>query len=73
MMVVLDASALLAVLLDEDGADTVIPHLRDAEVSIVNVAEVLAKSAEQGADVDVVQRVLDSYGFRTLISASTSV
>jgi ribonuclease VapC len=64
-MYVLDASAIMAVLLDEDGADVVGPHLRDAEVSIVNVCEVLTKAAEQGADVDVVQRTLDSYGFRT--------
>ncbi len=64
-MYVLDASALLAVLLAEKGAEVVAPHLRDAEVSIINVCEVLTKAAEQGADVDIVQRTLDSYGFRT--------
>lgn len=64
-MYVLDASALMAVLLAEKGADVVIPHLRGAEISIVNVCEVLTKAVEQGADVDVVQRTLDSYGFRT--------
>ena len=64
-MYVLDASALLAVLLDEDGADVVAPHLRGAEVSIINVCEVLTKAAEQGGDIDSVQRILDSFGFRT--------
>jgi PIN domain nuclease of toxin-antitoxin system len=64
-MYVLDASAILAVLLDEQGAAKVIPHLRDAEVSIVNVAEVLAKAAEKGADVDLTQDALDQFGFRT--------
>jgi ribonuclease VapC len=64
-MYVLDASALLAVLLDEDGADVVAPHLRGAEVSIINVCEVLTKAAEQGGDVDSVQQILDSFGFRT--------
>lgn len=42
-MYVLDASALLAVSLAEKGADAVTPHLRGAEVSIVNVCEVLTK------------------------------
>jgi len=64
-MYVLDASAILAVLQGEDGADVVAPHLRDAEVSIINVGEVLAKAVEQGGDVDVVQAILRSYGFRT--------
>ncbi|PVE58862.1 hypothetical protein DC429_00070 [Arthrobacter sp. TPD3018] len=64
-MYVLDTSALLAVLLAEKGAEAVAPHLRGAEVSITNVCEVLTKAVEHGADVDVVQRTLDSYGFRT--------
>ncbi len=64
-MYVLDASAIMAVLLNEQGADVVGPHLRDAEVSIVNVCEVLTKAVEQGADVDIVQQTLTTYGFRT--------
>lgn len=34
----------MAVLLAEKGADVVIPHLRGADVSIVNVCEVLTKA-----------------------------
>lgn len=64
-MYVLDASALLAVLLDEDGAEVVGPHLRGGDVSIINVCEVLTKAVEQGGDVDHVQRALDGYHFRT--------
>lgn len=64
-MYVLDASALLAVLLDEPGAEMVAPHLSTSEVSIVNRCEVLTKAVEQGADVDIVQATLDSFGFRT--------
>lgn len=64
-MYVLDASALLAVLLDEDGAAMVRPVLGQAEISIINVCEVLTKSAEQGADLQVVEDVLASFRFRT--------
>jgi PIN domain nuclease of toxin-antitoxin system len=39
--VVLDASALLALLLGEPGADVVRPTLADAAMSTVNLAEVV--------------------------------
>lgn len=64
-MVVLDTSAILAVLLDEPGAAFVKPYMRGAHVSIINICEVLTKAAEQGGDVEVVQAALDSYGMRT--------
>lgn len=64
MTVVLDTSALLAVLLEEPGMEKVIPHLNGAEVSIVNICEVLTKSAEQDGDVDEVERILRSYRLR---------
>ena len=48
---VLDASALLAYLNDEAGADVVEEALlRGAAISAVNLAEVLSKLAEVGAD-----------------------
>ncbi|MBS1893828.1 MAG: type II toxin-antitoxin system VapC family toxin [Actinobacteria bacterium] len=48
---VLDASALLAVLNDEEGADVATEAIaRGAAVSIVNWAEVLSKVAERGMD-----------------------
>ena len=48
---VLDASALLALLGDEPGADVVAEAIREpSALSIVNVAEVLSKLAERGAD-----------------------
>lgn len=64
-MVVLDASALLAVLHKEPGADLVIRHMRGAHVSVVNICEVLTKAAEHGADAVVTLDILNSYGFRT--------
>jgi ribonuclease VapC len=46
---VLDASAVLAVLNAETGAETVIATLDDAVVSAVNYAEVVSKLVERGA------------------------
>jgi ribonuclease VapC len=46
---VLDASAVLALLNDEPGADLVIAALADAVVSAVNYAEVVSKLTERGA------------------------
>lgn len=52
---VLDASAILALLLDEPGAARIAIFMIDARVSAVNLSEVVAKLAEHGvpdADVD---------------------
>ena len=46
--VVLDASALLAVLQGEPGAEAVEPVLRSAFMTTVNLAEVLAKLVDRG-------------------------
>ncbi len=46
--VVLDASALLALLNSESGAESVAAVLPDAVVSAVNLSEVVAKLAEAG-------------------------
>ena len=46
--VVLDASAALAVLANEPGADKVIPLLTDSVMSAVNFAEVQGKLMERG-------------------------
>jgi ribonuclease VapC len=51
--VVLDASALLALLNEEPGAEKLTPELlRDATASTVNLAEVHSKLVEQGGDTD---------------------
>lgn len=47
--VVLDASAMLAVILDEPGTDNVRPHLDGAIIGTVNLAEVVAKLVDRGA------------------------
>ncbi len=51
MTMVLDASALLAYLREEPGADMVTDTIADgAIISAVNLAEVLSRSADRGAD-----------------------
>lgn len=48
---VLDASAALALLNDEDGGEVVSNAIADgAAISVVNLAEVLSKVAERGSD-----------------------
>lgn len=49
--VVLDASALMAFLHSEPGADIVWEALSDAVISAVNYSEVLKKTIERGKDV----------------------
>ena len=48
MSVVLDASALLAVILEEPGSAIVIAAARGATASVVNLDEVLHKSPRRG-------------------------
>jgi PIN domain nuclease of toxin-antitoxin system len=60
---VLDASALLALLHDEAGAEAVEAALRDgASVSAVNWAEVLTKLADDGAGPDRSKSELEDLG-----------
>ena len=57
-MVVLDASAVLALLNGEPGADRVEALLPDATVSAVNLEEVVGLLLMQGVEERVVERVL---------------
>ncbi|MGA1263089.1 MAG: type II toxin-antitoxin system VapC family toxin [Prochlorothrix sp.] len=61
-MVVLDASALLAFLLDEAGATVVDEQLSEAVISTVNWAEVLQRLQRHGADTKGVQEDLQALG-----------
>lgn len=56
--VVLDASALLAVLNHERGHEKVLEHISGAMVSAVNYGEVLKKSAERGGSIVHVRTIL---------------
>lgn len=59
---VLDASALLAVLQLEQGADRIETLLEEAVISSVNLAEVLTKAAERGLDLLSVQKTVTEFG-----------
>ena len=62
--VVLDASALMALLNSESGAELVAEAIPDAAISAVNFSEVVAKLAEsRGADEEVIRRVLQDFPF----------
>jgi len=60
--VVLDASALLAYLLQEPGAEVVDGLLGDARMASVNWAEVVQKSLSAGVDVEGMREELQSLG-----------
>ena len=59
---VLDASALLAMLVGEPGGDAVASLLSMALVSAVNWSEVLQKARQHGADVAGLREDLESVG-----------
>ena len=54
MTTVLDASAVLALILRESGADSVREVLANAAISAANLSEVVAKLIDQGFDDDTV-------------------
>ena len=60
--VVVDASALLALLNAEPGADRVAEAMPSAAVSAVNLSEVVAKLAEEGVPEAPLRRALDGLG-----------
>jgi PIN domain nuclease of toxin-antitoxin system len=59
--VVLDASALLAVLNAEAGADIVLAALSDAAISAVNYSEVLKKTVERNAPTEPVLAFMNGW------------
>lgn len=59
---VLDASAVLALLNQEPGGDTVLPLLPSSIISTVNYSEVLAKLIEKGMESDTAEAILAMSG-----------
>lgn len=68
MSTVYDASALLAVIFSEPGADAVLEVLTQpgGEVSAVNWSEVGAKLAERGLGADDIARELSAFGLEVI-------
>lgn len=60
--VVLDASALLALLAEETGADQIEVLLEGAAMSTVNLSEVLQKSEQHGIDTEGLEFDLEALG-----------
>jgi PIN domain nuclease of toxin-antitoxin system len=61
-VIVLDASALLANVLREPGADRVAPELSTALIGAANVTEVLTRVLREGGDSDAVVADMDALG-----------
>ena len=75
--VVFDASALLALLNDEPGADRALEHLANGVIGTVNLSEVLAKLLESGmpakpAAQAVAQLQLPAVDFDELLAGATA-
>ena len=60
--VVLDASAVLALLREEPGGDRVADHVGRAAISAVNLQEVVKELLREGATVEAARPVLDELG-----------
>ncbi|MCP4629876.1 MAG: type II toxin-antitoxin system VapC family toxin [bacterium] len=56
--VILDASALLALLNDEPGADEVAQYIPGAAISTVNLSEAVAKLADSGMPEDAIREAI---------------
>lgn len=59
MSAVLDASAILAMLQDEPGAEHISARLPGSTISAVNLSEVVAKLIDRGFDADMTRETLD--------------
>ena len=61
MTVVIDAAALMALLLEEPGADIVSTIIRGASISTVNISECCARGVERGATAEAVLDMIAGY------------
>ncbi|MGE0367170.1 MAG: PIN domain-containing protein [Phycisphaerales bacterium] len=59
---VLDASAILAFLRREPGAEVVRPFLRGGRLSAVNYAEILARAADIGIALESTEHIMNDLG-----------
>ena len=60
--VVLDASAVLAMLREEPGGEVVADYIGRAVISAVNLQEVAKEMLREGATLDATRRILDELG-----------
>lgn len=58
MAYLLDSSAVLAVLFEERGADTVLPLLDESSIHAIQIAEVVKKLKDRGVPDDTADRLM---------------
>lgn len=63
MSVVLDASAVLALLYDEPGKEIVLDHALGAQLVSVNLSEILTRVIDKGGDQHEVQALVERLQF----------
>lgn len=64
MSYLLDASAVLATLLDEPGGDFVYDLMNDSHISVINLSEVYATLLDGGMNFEVADAVVSPLPFR---------
>ena len=62
----LDASALMALLNEEPGRDTVVEIISTSSISAVNMSEVVAKMADEGSPSGQIRAVLGELSFEII-------
>ena len=70
-MSVVDASAILAVIKGERGAESVVERLPEAVISHVNLAEVIGRLARDGRDGEEIDAILDSFDLNVVETTTT--
>ncbi|MBI0475289.1 PIN domain-containing protein [Sphingomonas sp. MA1305] len=66
MTAVVDASAIMALMLGESGAELVATIVRGSLMSTVNISECCARGVERGASAEAVLSILDVYEITTV-------
>lgn len=64
MSAVLDASAVLALLLEEPGGEVVLRYIGIGQISVVNYSEVVARLSDRGASPELIDRQMDVLSLR---------
>ena len=63
---VLDTSALLAIILEEPGAEAALSRVRGAQISAANLTELISRCLDKGIMADVTMAFLASHGVATV-------
>lgn len=62
LKVVLDGSAIIALLKNEPGSEVVVAHLADAAISAVNLQEIVKKMLEAGLHEPIIRQMIGELG-----------